>query len=122
MEATMRRSFRMSGIVVLLGISISFVGAPQADVDADAADTPPAENDAEYFQLTSTGGAEILYEDLSPEEQADVDRAAETVEATQGDAVAELAELSRQTAERAHAQAAAMTLGLEGLDSEGIVP
>lgn len=120
----MRRSLGIFGVLGLVCIAFLFGGSRDATSDPsdDAADTPATEPDWPYFQPTSTGHGEMPYEDLSAEEQEDVDAFQEQIEATRGNSADELAELSRQAAARARAQAAAMSVGLEGLDAEGVVP
>ena len=90
--------------------------SPSTNAQSSIADIRPGEP----LQL---GPHAIPYEDLSPEDQAGVDRMIEQEETNQpASSVAAMQRSADQTADAASAEVAARQVGMMGLDEQGVVP
>lgn len=99
------------------------------DVAGDTPDSPaaqpppPAGTEQDPAKQYDLGPHAIRYNELSPEEQTNLDRMAEATSAGQGGASHQaFARAAEQAAEKARAETAATQLGLTGTDDQGVVP
>lgn len=120
---------RKASGTVMLGLVVGFSVALVADRHATGQASPDdgASSDSSQgfdpFVLTDPGPGAIQYDQLTPEEQADVDAQAEASENSSGANVqTALANATAQEAARARAEIAARTIGMEGAGDEGVVP
>lgn len=113
-----------SGVVALciVGQSRVVAGDP-AQPEPDTTQPSPTALEHEPGQPYGLGPNPILYETQSTEEQDNLDRVFETLEANQPASSHEAwGKAADQAVVRAQAEIAARAVGLEGVEEQGVVP
>ncbi len=117
-----------AGIIVLIVQSRDVAGDTPDSQASDPSPAPavpaePAAADPDPSLQYDLGPHAIPYEELSAEEQQNLDRMAATTASSQPEESHLVFErAAQQAAERARAETAAAQLGLTGLEDQGVVP
>lgn len=120
------RRFGKAGLLGLfVGLSVALVADRHATGQASSDDGAGSGSSEGFnpFTLTDPGPGATPFEALSPAEQDDVNAQAETSETNCGANVQmAFAHATEEEAERARAEIAARSVGMEGAEQDGVVP